>query len=225
MTFSGFPTGTKTFLKGLATHNDKAWFDAHRKDYDAYYVQSGCAFIQAMAGPLLALDEAVHAEPRINGSLMRINRDTRFSKDKRPYKDHLDIWFWTGARRGWDASGFFFRLTKDRLWAGAGMHAFPKEMLARYRQGVLDAKRGPELARVVSKLRKAGYTVADEHYKRVPQGVAADHPRADLLRHASLTATWQGPHPAQLGSAALVKVVAGHFKATAPLHRWLKELP
>ncbi|HXI56959.1 MAG TPA: DUF2461 family protein [Polyangia bacterium] len=48
-----------------------------------------------------------------------INRDIRFFKDKSPYKDHLDLWFWTGDRKGWDASGFFFRLTPDRPMAGA----------------------------------------------------------------------------------------------------------
>jgi Conserved hypothetical protein (DUF2461) len=46
-------------------------------------------------------------EPRVSDSIMRINRDIRFSKDKSPYKDHLDLWFWTGDREGWDASGFF----------------------------------------------------------------------------------------------------------------------
>lgn len=60
----------------------------------------------------------------MNGSIMGINRDIRFSKDKSPYKDHLDLWFWTGDRKGWDTSGFFFRLTPDRLVLGEGMHGF-----------------------------------------------------------------------------------------------------
>ena len=69
-------------------------------------------------------------EPRINGSLFRINRDIRFSKDKSPYKAHLDLWFWEGEHRGWESPGFFFRLTPTKLMLGAGMHQFPKEHLA-----------------------------------------------------------------------------------------------
>ena len=90
---------------------------------------------------------------------MRINRDIRFSKDKSPYKDHLDLWFWSGDRKGWDCSGFFFRLTPARLMLGAGIHGFAPPTLARYRSAVLDPKRGEALARAVAAVRKAGYEV------------------------------------------------------------------
>jgi uncharacterized protein (TIGR02453 family) len=221
MTFTGFPKETVRFLGGIRKHNDKAWFDAHRADYEQAFLAPAQAFVEALGPRLRKIDPAVQAQPRVNGSIMRINRDVRFSKDKSPYKDHLDLWFWAGEEKGWDQSGFFFRLTPDRLMLGAGMHGFVPPVLARYREAVLDPKRGEALAALVAKLRKASYEVGTETYKKAPRGIAPDHPRVALLRHGGLHAGWEGKHPAQLGTAGLVGFVATHFAKIAPLHAWL----
>jgi uncharacterized protein (TIGR02453 family) len=110
MAFAGFGKETVRFLDGLRSHNKKVWFDAHREDYEQAFLAPAQAFVAALGPRLRKLVPEVHVEPRVNGSIMRINRDVRFSKDKTPYKDHLDLWFWTGERKGWDGSGFFFRL-------------------------------------------------------------------------------------------------------------------
>jgi uncharacterized protein (TIGR02453 family) len=220
--FAGFGKETVRFLAGLRAHNEKDWFDAHRADYEAAFLAPAQAFVEALAPRLRKIEPDVAAEPRVNGSIMRINRDIRFSKDKSPYKDHLDLWFWTGEKKGWDSSGFFFRLTPDRLLLGAGMHGFMPPALARYRAAVLDAKKGAALARVVEALRAKGYDVGTETYKKVPGGVAADHPRAALLRHSGLHAGWEGKHPRELGAPTFVSFVAERFAAVAPIHRWLR---
>ena len=123
-TFSGFPRTTATFLKGLSENNEKAWFDAHRGEYQSAYVEPALGFVAAIGPRLQKISPSTNYEPRINGSLFRINRDVRFAKDKRPYKDHIDLWFWHGDKRGWDSPGFFFRMLSDRLILGAGMHRF-----------------------------------------------------------------------------------------------------
>jgi uncharacterized protein (TIGR02453 family) len=224
MTFDGFPSETLRFLAGIRDHNDKKWFEAHRADYERAFLAPAVAFAEALAPRLRKIEPDVSVEPRVNGSIMRINRDIRFSKDKSPYKDHLDLWFWTGDRKGWDTSGFFFRLTPDRLVIGAGMHGFAPPALARYRAAVADARKGAALASTVAKLRAAGFDVGTESYKKVPSGVAADHPRAALLRHGGLHAGWEGKHPSELRSAAFVGLVADRFKAVAPIHRWLRAM-
>jgi uncharacterized protein (TIGR02453 family) len=222
MGFDGFRKETVRFLAGLRAHNDRDWFEAHRRDYEEAYLAPAIAFAEALAPRLRKIEPDVNVEPRVNGSIMRINRDIRFSKDKSPYKDHLDLWFWTGDRKGWDSSGFWFRLTPDQLMLGTGMHGFAPEALARYRAAVLDARKGAALAATVAKLRKAGYEVGTEAYKKTPAGVPADHPRAALLRHGGLHAGWQGKHPAPLGTAKFVDFAAKHYAAVAPLHRWLR---
>jgi uncharacterized protein (TIGR02453 family) len=224
MSFDGFSKETVDFLAGVRDHNNKKWFDGHRSDYERAFLAPAVAFAEALAPPLRKIEPDICVEPRVNGSIMRINRDIRFSKDKSPYKDHLDLWFWTGDRKGWDTSGFFFRLTPDRLVLGAGMHGFAPATLARYRAAVLDARKGAALAAIVSKIRKDGYEVGTESYKKTPAGVAADHPRAALLRHGGLHAGWEGKHPAELRHPAFVDFVTQHFKAVAPLHRWLRAI-
>jgi len=224
MAFEGFGKETTRFLAGLSANNKKAWFDAHRQEYEEALLAPAQAFVAALGPRLHKLEPEINAEPRVNGSILRLNRDVRFAKDKSPYKDHLDLWFWTGERKGWDGSGFFFRLTPERLLLGAGIHAFAPPTLARYRAAALDPKRGGALTRVVKALRKAGYEVGTESYKRVPAGVPADHPHAALLRHGGLHATWGAKHPPALRTEALVGFVADHFKAVAPLHRWLRAL-
>jgi hypothetical protein len=129
--FQGFPRETIRFLRDLSRNNEKAWFDAHREDYQEHYVGPALAFIASIGPRLQKISPSVTYEPKVNGSLFRINRDVRFSKDKRPYKDHLDLWFWHGDKRGWESPGFFFRLLPDRLILGAGMHRFEKNAARR----------------------------------------------------------------------------------------------
>jgi uncharacterized protein (TIGR02453 family) len=98
--FGGFPKGTAKFLRGLSKNNEKAWFEAHRGDYQTGYVEPALAFVEAIGPRLQKISPSISFEPKINGSLFRINRDVRFAKDKRPYKDHIDLWFWHGDKRG-----------------------------------------------------------------------------------------------------------------------------
>ena len=224
MTFDGFPRDTIRFLAGLSRNNDKKWFDGHRGEYEAGYIEPAKAFVGAI-GPLLkSIDRDLQAVPRVNGSMMRINRDIRFSKDKSPYKNHLDFWFWSGEEKGWDSSGFFFRLTKDKLMLGAGMHGFMPPVLARYRAAVLDEKKGAALAKIVSRLRKAGHEVGGETYKKTPNGVPEDHPRAALTRHSGLHAGWEGKHPKELFGAKCLDFVTRKFAEVAAIHAWLKTM-
>lgn len=217
-----FSKETVRFLAGLHAHNKKEWFEAHRGDYEAHFVTPAKSFVEALGPRLARIDPGIHAEPRVNGSIMRINRDVRFSKDKSPYKDHLDLWFWSGEEKGWECSGFYFRLTARELVLGAGMHGFTPPALERYREAVLDDGKGRELVKAVARVRKAGYELGGQTYKKTPRGVAADHPRADLLKHGGLYTTWSVKHPRELGGAGLVPLAAKHYAAMAPIHHWLR---
>lgn len=221
MAFEGFPKETVAFLAGLSKHNDKEWFEAHRDDYEASFLAPGLAFVEAIRSKLAKLTPKASAERE---SMMRIYRDTRFAKDKRPYKDHLDLFFWCGKKKTWEAPGYFFRLTPTILMLGSGMHTFAPATLAKYRKAVLDAKKGPSLARVVTALAKGGYEIGGETYKRVPRGADEDHPRAALLKHGGLYATWEGKHPKELFGPKAIDFVVARFEATAPINAWLAGL-
>src|SRR5262249_38325131 len=154
--FSGFPKGTFTFLRELAKNNNKPWFDAHRADYDAYYVGAGRDFVTALGPRLQKLSPGLQFDPRINGSVFRINHDLRFAKDKSPYQTRLDLWFWHGERGSWEAPGIFVRIAPDSVVLGAGIDAFQKPQLDAYRTAVLDDRSGKALEKAIAKVRAAG---------------------------------------------------------------------
>ncbi len=221
--FNGFPKEAFTFLRGLARNNAKAWFDEHRKEYDEYLMEPAKAFVLAMGERFESFAPSVVVEPRVNGSIRRINRDVRFSKDKRPYKTWLDMQFWEGEDKRCGHASFFCRIEADKLYLGAGMYEFPKGQLEAYRNAVADDATGRALAKTVAKLEKAGYPVGGKHYKRVPRGFAADHDRADLLMHSGLFAIKEIKRPQEIHSKKFLAFCTGHYKKVLPLFDWLAD--
>jgi uncharacterized protein (TIGR02453 family) len=223
--FAGFPKRNVTFLRDLAAHNDRDWFHARREEYETAVLAPARAFVAAMGERLRRLSPGIQFEPRINGSLFRIFRDTRFSPDKSPYKTNLGILFWEGRGPRLASSGYYFHLEPPTLMLGAGLYIFPRPLLERYRRAVADPEYGYELVSIVKKItRLPGYSLGGEHYKRVPPGYDADLAAAPLLRHDGLYAGWEGPLPAELHSPALVEFCWKKFKPMEPLHRWLAGL-
>ena len=158
MAFSGFKEPTTDFLAGLSANNTKDWFEAHRKDYEEHWVAPAKEFVEAAGEALLELNPRVEAQPKVNGSIFRINRAVRFSADKTPYKNHLDFWFWEGERKG-AVSGYFMRVTADQIGIGVGAHGFDKDRLAAFRAAVVDPKAGKSLQKAVDAVEGAGWTM------------------------------------------------------------------
>lgn len=225
MLFTGFSESTLQFLAELAQNNERVWFEAHRADCERALVEPAQALVEALAPALRALDPKIHAIPRVRGSIKALERRRRFPNAKRPpYRESLDLWFWSGPKREWDNSGFYLRLTASRLVLAGGMIEFQKGTLERYRDAVLDEARGSELVTIVDALRAGGYFVAGEGYKRVPRGVPADHPRAALVKHRGLFTTLDTAHPPELSTPAFVDFALEHFRSFGPLHAWLVAL-
>jgi uncharacterized protein (TIGR02453 family) len=219
--FSGLPRTTPRFLADLAANNRREWFAAHRAEYEASFVHPAMTMVEALAPLLHKISPDVHAEARWGGSVMRVNRDIRFAKDKRPYKDHLDLFFWEGEDRTAAVAGYFFRITPKNLVLGAGTRHLPGERLERYRAAVADPTRGRALERIVKQLRAKGYEVWGTRYARVPRGYPADHPRAELLKHDGLFAGFERPIPPEAYTPRFPAFIASHFRAMRPLQEWV----
>ena len=221
--FTGFPRAALTFLGELKAHNEKPWFEAHRKDFEETLVLPGRALVSELGGRLVAeTGLPLHVEPKIGGSIMRQHRDTRFSKDKSPYKTYFGLWFWEGEGRSALRPGFYMGFSAVDFTIGAGKHVFEDEQLAAYRAAVDAETRGSELTHVVAALRASGpYEIAGQTYKNVPAAFAREHPRAELLKHTGLHAQVTAAPPAALHTAALVEHALEHYRALAPLVRWL----
>jgi uncharacterized protein (TIGR02453 family) len=190
-TFSGFPNETLQFLKNLTANNNRDWFKAHEEDYHTSVLEPAQAFVITLGERLKTISKAISYDPQTNGSgsLMRIYRDIRFSKDKSPYHTHLRITFWEGSSKKTENPGYFFAMDANEGILYSGMHLFSKELLETYRQAVLDPTLGKELEAAVDAVQGAGkYVIGGDTYKRVPSGYPAENPRARFLLHTGLHA-------------------------------------
>jgi len=222
--FTGFPAEGLQFLADLAENNDRDWFNARKQIYLDTIVAPAVVFVESMGDRLRFISPHIQYDTRTNGqgSLMRIYRDVRFSKDKSPYKTWIGIRFWEGGGKAGDNPGFFFGFDATAGGLHVGMHGFDKAMLTAYREAVDDEELGSELETALASVRGAGaYEINGEHYKRVPRGYDPDHPRAELLRFNTLYASSPGIEPAVLASAGMVDVVMDHCEKMAPIEQWL----
>jgi len=224
-TFQGFTKKTVAFFKALRANNNKEWFERNREVVETQVMEPAKAFVVAMGARLKTISPNIVAVPKVNKSIFRLNKDTRFSLDPSPYKTNLGIYFWDGSRSKMESSGFYFHLEPPTLMLGGGMYVFPDWLLERYRKAVIHHKQGKELAAIVQSLSSVqGFELGGKHYKRVPAGYDPGHPNAFLLLHKGLYSGHETPIPKEFYSAALIDYCFERFRLAAPLHHWLVAL-
>jgi uncharacterized protein (TIGR02453 family) len=223
--FSGFTKETVRFFNGLRRNNSKEWFERNRETFDEHVMAPAKLYVTAMGERLREIAPRIVAVPRVNKSIFRLNRDTRFSLDPTPYKTNLGIYFWEGARPKMESAGFYFHLEPPDMMIGGGMYMIPDSLLGRYRSAVVDPRRGAEISKIVEAIRGLpGYTIGGGHYKRVPAGFDPGHRNAELLKHKGLYAGVETKIPDEFYSARLVDYCFERFAPLAPLNRWLMKL-
>lgn len=238
--FSGFPSEGFQFLRELGENNNKPWFEANKDRYRDSVQAPAIALVEELGSRLAAEFPPVSYDMRTNGgSLMRIYRDTRFSADKRPYKTTVAMMFVPPGTSKMAAPGFGLQITPKYAELVAGQFAFLPEQLERYRQAVLADGPGRALEEAAASVRAAGgaaaggaapsseeaptYPLGEPDLKGVPRGFDADHPRAHWLRYKGLPVFAPTIPPEAVSSPALVETAMGHFRAMAPIWRWLVE--
>lgn len=221
---NGFPRECVKFFEGLAKNNDKVWFEKHKADFEDYVIAPARAFVVAMGERLNEIAPEIVADPRVNKSIFRIYRDTRFSKDKTLYKTHLGLWFWEGAGPRMENSGFYFHLEPPGLFLGVGVYIFPKHLLEEYRKSVVHPVYGAALVQAINEVSGKGYNVGRKHYKKTPRGFDPGHENAELLLYNGLTAGVELSIPDELYTPGVIEYCFNRFKDMLPLHRWLVEM-
>lgn len=222
--FPGFNPATVRFLEDLARHNSRAWFEERRPVYEREVLAPARQLVEALGARLQEVAPGLHADPRVNRSLFRLARDTRFSPDKTPYKTHLGLWWWEGQGPRMECSGYYFHLEPPNLMLAAGLYLFPRHLLAAYRQQAGDPRRGQALLAAVEEVTRRGHALGGLRYRRPPRGVDPALPQAELLRHNGLYAFQEEPIPPALYGPELVEHCFQRFLDMAPLHQWLVEM-
>lgn len=223
--FEGFSKETIKFLNGLKRNNNKIWFEKRKKDYESCVREPSRAFVVEMGKRLKTIAPKIRAVPKVNQSLFRLHRDTRFSPDKSPFKNHIGIFFWEGERPRMECSGFYFHLEPPNMMLGVGLYIFPRDLLDYYRNAVVDPETGSELSEIIGKiLQIKGMELGGKHYKRIPSGYDSSHSNSGLLLHNGLYAGQTLKIPIDLYSTRLIDYCWEKFYPLADLHRWLVRL-
>lgn len=222
--FTGFPKQLPEFFAALKKNNSREWFQENKDSYETYVKQPSQKFVSAMGDKLASICPGINAIPQINKSLFRLNRDTRFSHDKSPYKTNLGILMWDGPGKRMESPGFYFHVEDQMLMLGCGLYMLPKKILSVYRDAVSDPKKARKLESVVSGLRDRGYVLGTKHYKRMPAGYEArDGFTEEFLLYNGLSAKIEMEIPESFYSGDIIDFVFNHYKAMYPLHQWIKD--
>jgi uncharacterized protein (TIGR02453 family) len=225
--FKGFPKDFFAFLDDLKVNNDRPWFNDNKGRYYESVVNPVSEFIVCMGPRLRAISRHYVADPRPHGgSMFRIYRDTRFSKDKSPYKTHVGVQFRHEAGKDAHAPGFYVHLALDGLFFGGGVWRPPGPVLGRIRDHIVDNPRAWGRISKSAKVLDAGGLKGDS-LVRPPRGFDADHVHIEDLKRKSFYVTMEAPSQRAL-LAEILDDVTEAFRRAAPLNRFITgalELP
>jgi uncharacterized protein (TIGR02453 family) len=201
MAFTGWPEAALAFFEGLEADNSKAYWLDHKDVYE-----------RDVKAPMEALLTELTREFG-DWRLFRPYRDTRFSRDKSPYKTAVAATIGHG----------YVQFSADGLVAGAGTYHMSPDQLTRFRDAVVDDRTGEKLRGIVDRLGQAGLDVhAMEALRTAPKGYPKEHPRIELLRMKGLVTSRHWPPAAWQRTAAAKKRVVEVFRAATPMLVWLE---
>jgi len=181
--YAKFAGETVAFLEELKNNNNRDWFNENKARYEEQVLDVALRFIQSMQEPLSEFAPRFTAVPkRMGGSLMRVYRDTRFSKNKSPYKTNIGIQFRHEQAKDVHAPGYYVHIDPDQVFLGAGMWRPAADALNGIRRRIAD--KPAEWLRVRDdKAFKRHFNLGGESLTRPPRGFDKEHPQiTDIKR-------------------------------------------
>lgn len=212
--------GMFKFLRDLAANNDRDWFKANKARYEKRVKEPALAFINAF-GPLLAkISPHFRADVRAQGgSLFRIHRDTRFSKDKSPYKTHTGIQFRHEVGKDAHCPGFYLHLEPGRVFMGLGIWHPDSQTARLIRERIADHPTEWKKA-VYGKSFAGTFKMEGDSLKRPPRGFDPEHKYIDDLKRKDFIAGAKISQKMVI-SPEFLNEFYGFCKRGAPLVRFL----
>lgn len=227
--FTGFRPEAVDFLADLALNNDRAWFQPRKTEYERLLKAPMEALVAALMDRFASRGIPLQADPKV--SVSRIYRDTRFAKDKSPYKPNVYARFpWIGrgsdhdAADGHPGASGYFSLMPGESYVGGGMWRPEKPRLDAFRTAIID-----EPDRVRAALEDPGFLAAfgpvhsHNSLKRVPPGLPPDHPMAELFRFKDVI-FGRRMSDDEVHSPDLPDILADAYAAALPVFRLLGTL-
>ena len=209
-----------SFLTDLRANNDRDWFAANKSRYERDLLEPSLAFIEDFAPLLEQISPHFRADARPSGgSLFRIYRDTRFSKDKSPYKTNLGIHFRHERAKDAHAPGYYLHIGPGEVFAGGGIWHPGTEGATRIREAIVaDPERWRRATRTGAFAKRL--ELGGDSLKRVPPWADAEHPFADDLKRKDFFG-WATLSEADVVAPGFVGEYARICRSAAPLMQFL----
>ena len=220
--FEGFPADLFRFFADLAQNNRRDWFQENKPRFVTSVVEPMSEFITAMAPRLKKISREYRADPRPNGgSMFRIYRDVRFSKDKSPYKTHAACQFRHRAGKDAHAPGFYVHLATDGLYFGGGIWTPPSKHLGLIRDQIADSPTAWSRIRNAKTVRERGGLKGDS-LKRPPRGYDPGDRHIEDLKRKSFY-VMEEAEPGLARAPEFIDRVEAAFRAARPLNRFITQ--
>lgn len=218
--YVGFNAETLAFLEELARNNNREWFKANKTRYEELVLDVALRFIQSMQDPLAEIAPNFVAQAtRMGGSLMRVYRDTRFSKDKTPYKTNIGIQFRHERAKDVHSPGYYVHVARDDVFIGVGMWRPDSDSLRKIRERI--AAKPEEWKRTTGDAGfRRRFSLGGEVLQRPPRGFDKDHECIEDIKRKSFIAVQNLEVEDCLGAGFQRKVEAA-FKAGSPYMQFL----
>lgn len=180
-TFAGFPREGMAFLRALKKHNDREWFTPRKSTFEGTVRQPMIELVGAIHREMLRFAPEYVGEPA--KCVYRIYRDTRFSKDKTPYKTYASALF---LRNGFDkyagCAAYYFAVSPENVEVAGGLYMPDRDALLAVRQHIADNHKQFRATFGRPGVKKLLGELQGDSLSRVPKGFDPDHPAADLIR-------------------------------------------
>lgn len=214
-----FTKATLNFLGELSANNDKLWFEENKPRYESLVREPALEFIGAMEPVLKTFAPHFRAEPRkVGGSLMRVYRDTRFSRDKTPYKTNIGIQFRHSLGKDVHAPGFYMHISPEECFFAVGCWHPDSDALGRIRDQIAKEPEKWFAARDDKKF-VALWELWGESLTRPPRGYDAGHPAIGDIRRKDFVAM-SSLSLAEVTGTGLAKLAGQRFAATVPFMKF-----
>ncbi|MEM6730142.1 MAG: DUF2461 domain-containing protein, partial [Myxococcota bacterium] len=210
------------FLRELEKNNNREWFTANKSRYEEHVKAPLLAFVGDIEAPLMKVSPHVVADPSpVGGSMFRIYRDVRFSKDKRPYKTHASLQFRHIVGKDVHAPGLYVHFEPGSCFAGGGLWRPESKVLKAIRSSIHSDPKGWKRA-IGGKAFKEHFALGGESLKRAPKGYDPEDPQIEDLKRKDFIATWSFKQ-SDTTKPEFMGTLIKRFKAMTPLMKFLTD--
>ena len=214
-----FNSDTLHFLQELSTHNERDWFSENRSRYEKAVKAPFKAFVDEIIAAC-SVREPVFEGLESKHCIFRINRDTRFSKDKRPYKTHVSAGIAPGGKKSGDP-GLYLHFDAEKLMIGGGAYWVPKDDLYMLREYIASQPEQFNSLLEAVEFRRTYGTLLGERNVRIPKEFQAAAEVCPFILNKQFYYMAEMPASAILGDDIL-KTVMAHFDAASEVRRFLR---